>query len=152
MRIARDGTWFYRGSPIGRKPLVKLFASALRRDDEGGYWLVTPVERGRIEVEEAPFIAVELSQRGDRQAQVLAFRTNLDDWVEAGPEHPIRVDVDRATGAPRPYILIRDRLEALILRSVFYEMVDLAVEQWNDGQQSLGVWSNGTYFPLGTLG
>ena len=85
MRIARDGTWYYRGSPIARKPLVKLFASVLKRDAQGDYWLITPVERGRIEVEDAPFTAVELATAGSGPEQVLSFRSNLDEWVEAGP-------------------------------------------------------------------
>jgi hypothetical protein len=92
MRIARDGTWFYHGSPIGRKPLVKLFATVLRREENGEYWLVTPAERGRVEVEDAPFIAVELAVEGSGREQVVRFRTNLDDWTEAGPERPIRIE------------------------------------------------------------
>ncbi len=90
IRIARDGTWFHEGGPIRRIELVKLFASVLRRDDAGGFWLVTPVERGRIIVEDTPFVAVEMTASGNGDEQVLSFRTNLDEWVEAGPEHPIR--------------------------------------------------------------
>ena len=103
MRIARDGAWFYRGSPIGRLPLVKLFASVLRREADGSYWLVTPAERGRIEVEDVPFLAVELTVAGEGRGQQLIFRTNLDDIVTAGPDHPLRVET-AASGEPAPYI------------------------------------------------
>jgi len=152
MRIARDGTWFYHGSPIGRKPLVKLFASVLRRDDDGTYWLVTPVEKGRIEVEDAPFVAVALTVEGAGRDQRLRFRTNLDDEVVAGPDHPIRVSENPETGEPAPYVLVRDRLEALIARSVFYDLVALGVEEERDGETLFGVWSEGRFFPLGRLG
>lgn len=151
IRIARDGTWFYLGSPIGRKPLVKLFSTVLRREDDGSFWLVTPVERGLIEVEDAPFTAVELQVEGTGRNQVLRFRTNLDDWVEAGPDHPIRVETNPATGEPSPYILVRDRLEALILRPVFYQLVEIGEETEEGGTPRLGVWSKGTFFTLGSL-
>src|SRR5271165_3410159 len=107
MRIARDGTWFYRGSLIGRPALVKLFASVLRREPDGRYWLVTPAERGRIEVEDVPFLAVALSVRCEGREQQLIFRTNLDDIVTAGPDNPLRVET-AANGEPAPYILVRD--------------------------------------------
>lgn len=151
IRIARDGTWFYLGSPIGRKPLVKLFSTVLRREDDGSYWLVTPVERGLIEVEDAPFTAVEMQVEGTGRDQVLRFRTNLDDWVEAGPDHPIRVETNAATGEPSPYILVRDRLEALILRPIFYQLVEIGEETEEGGTPRLGVWSKGTFFTLGSL-
>ena len=147
MRIARDGTWFYHGSPIGRKPLVKLFASVLRREADGQYWLVTPAERGRVEVEDAPFTAVEMKVVGDGRGQVVSFRTNLDDWVEAGPDNPLRIRAGEDRSGPRPYVLVRPGLEALILRPVFYELVGLAVPG-ADGKAELGVWSKGAFFPL----
>lgn len=150
IRIARDGTWFYHGSPIGRKPLVRLFSTVLRRAPDGTYWLVTPAERGRIEVEDAPFTAVALEARGAGRAQDLVFRTNVDDEVTAGPGHPIRV-ADR-DGEPRPYVTVREGLEALILRSVFYQLVDLATERKEDGKPVLGVWSDGAFFALGARG
>ena len=153
MRIASDGTWFYRGSPIGRKPLVKLFSTVIKRDDHGDFWLVTPVERGRILVDDAPFTAVELAVSGSGEDQVLRFRNNVDDWVEAGPDHPIRVETNPETLEPRPYIMVRDRLEALILRPLFYELVELSVERTaGPGGQGneLGIWSNGVFFPLGS--
>ena len=148
IRIAADGTWFYRGSPIGRKALVKLFATVLQRDSAGDYWLVTPVERGRVTVDDAPFVAVEMSAEGHGKDQVLRFRTNVERWVEAGPENPIRVAEAPDNGEPRPYILVWDRLEALILRPVFYHLVDAAVEERHHGRNTVGVWSNGIFFPL----
>jgi hypothetical protein len=153
LRIAQDGTWFYHGSPITRKPLVKLFASVLKRDPSGEYWLQTPAEKGRIQVDDAPFVAVEVNASGKGREQELHFRTNLDEIVTAGPEHHIRVMTDAASGEPRPYILVRDGLEALIARSVFYELVELGVEDTvGDGvEKQLGVWSGGTFFPLGRL-
>jgi uncharacterized protein len=141
MRIARDGTWYYLGSPIGRKPMVKLFSSVLRRDDDGCTYLVTPVEKLRIKVDDAPFVAVELAA----QDGMLAFRTNVDDVVTADAAHPIRVEIDPQTDEPTPYILVRGRLEALIARPVFYELVEMAEQR--DGV--LGVTSAGTFFPIG---
>jgi hypothetical protein len=155
MRIARDGTWFHHGTPIGRLPLVKLFSTVLRRDDAGDYWLVTPAERGRITVEDVPFVAVEVRAEGAGEGQTLSFRTNLDDWVTAGPDHPIRIAESAREGdlseSPAPYILVRDRLEARIGRSIFYELVELAVERPSPQGNELGVWSERTFFPLGML-
>ena len=150
IRIGRDGTWTYRNSEIGRKALVKLFSTVLRRDSDGDYWLVTPVERCRVAVEDAPFVAVELSVTGTGAGQTLRFRTNVDDWVEAGPNHPIRVALDPDSGEPRPYIQVRDRLEALILRPVYYELVELGVERAEPGRSPFGVWSKGAFFSLGS--
>ena len=156
MRIARDGTWFYRGSPIGRKELVCLFASVLKRDPDGAYVLETPVERGRIEVEDAPFVAVEMFWRdcADPFAanpvprRCLTFRTNLDEMVTADADHPIRVAIDPKSREPRPYISVRPGLEARINRAVFYELVALAQPETVDGRQVLGVWSEGVFFPI----
>ena len=150
MRIARDGTWFYHGSPIGRKPLVKLFASVLRREADGSFWLVTPVERGRVEVEDAPFTAVELAVEGAGRDRVLRLRTNLDEWVDVGADRPIRLEAGDARSGPRPYVLVREGLEALISRPVFYELVALA-EPKGEGGQELGVWSQGAFFPLAAV-
>ena len=146
IRIARDGTWFYHGSPIGRKPLVRLFASVLRRRDDGAYWLVTPVERGTIEVEDAPFVAVLCDVEGAGRAQRLRFTTNLDESVVAGADHPIRVAGDAES--PSPYLLVRPGLEARIARSVYYQLAELAVEGPHRGRDSFGVWSDGVFFPL----
>ncbi|MGE0715024.1 MAG: DUF1285 domain-containing protein [Alphaproteobacteria bacterium] len=152
MRIGRDGTWYYRGTPIGRKPLAKLFSTVLRRDAEGGYWLVTPVERGRIAVDDAPFVAVAMETSGDGADRTVTFVTNLDHIVAAGPEHPIRVAIDRDTGEPRPYVMVRDGLEALILRPVFYDLVEAGEEREVDGERVLGIWSGGTFFTIGPTG
>lgn len=153
MRIARDGTWYYQGSPINRKELVCLFASVLKREPDGGYVLETPVERGRIDVDDAPFIAVEMVWRdcdcGDgTPRQCLAFRTNLDQIVTANAEHPITVHLDPVTREPRPYITVRPGLEARINRAVFYEMVALAERETVGGRDLLGVWSEGVFFPI----
>lgn len=148
LRIARDGTWYHEGAPIRRLALVKLFASILSRDDAGDYWLKTPVEEARITVEDAPFVAVELAVEGTGREQVLRLRSNIDEWVEAGPEHPIRVERDPESGEPRPYVTMSRGLEALIARSVFYELADLAVPDPKTPER-LGVWSKGAFFPLG---
>lgn len=151
LSIRRDGTWFYRGSPIGRKPLVKLFASVLWRDDAGGYWLVTPAEKGRIEVEDVPFVAVEASITGAGREQTVTLRTNLDEIVTVDRGHPLRVENDPLTGAPAPYVRVRDRLEARLARPVFYELVERGEERIESGARILGIWSSGEFFRLGTL-
>ena len=150
IRIARDGTWFYHGSPIGRKPLVRLFASVLQRDDDGRFLLVTPVEQGLIDVDDAPFTAIAMSVSGAGRTQRLSFRTNLDDEVTADAAHPIRVVEDPATREPSPYVRVRGRLDALILRPVFYELVELATTERVDGAETFGVWSGGSFFPIGS--
>ena len=147
MRIARDGTWFYLGTPIGRRPLVKLFASVLKREGDA-YFLVTPVEKVGIKVDDAPFVAVDFTVAGEDAAQVLTFTTNVDDTAEAGEGHPIRMTTDPATGEPAPYILIRRNLEALIDRKSFYRLVDLGTAHVIDGVAQFGIWSGGTFFPF----
>ena len=161
MRIARDGTWFYHGSAISRKPLVRLFSTVLRREADGGYYLVTPVERLRIAVDDAPFTAVEMFVEGAGRDQSLSFRTNVDDIVGLDAAHPLRVVVDAENGQPAPYIRVRDNLEALIVRPVFYDLVDLglAANSPGGGQVAgqtgpengtmIGVWSAGEFFELG---
>ncbi|MEX0310285.1 MAG: DUF1285 domain-containing protein [Tateyamaria sp.] len=143
MRIARDGTWFYQGTPIGRPGLVKLFSSILKRED-GKYFLVTPVEKVGITVDDAPFVAIDFEPTGDGPDQVLRFVTHVDDVAVAGPDHPIRVERDPETGEPSPYILIRADLEALIDRKSFYRLVDLGTH--HDGW--FGVWSSGQFFGI----
>ena len=145
MRIARDGTWFYMGTPIGRPRMVRLFSTVLRKDP-GEFVLVTPVERVAIEVEDAPFIAATVAVSGAGAGQVLTFTTNVGDVVTADAAHPIRVIENPETGEPSPYVLVRGGLEARLARPVFYELADLAVER--DGV--LGVHSGGAFFPLGT--
>ena len=150
MRISRDGTWHYMGSPIGRKPLVKLFSSVLKRDEAGDFWLVTPAEMCRITVEDAPFAAVEMTVEGRGRGQALIFRTNVDEIVTAGSDNPVRVEIDPDTGEPALYVMIRDGLEALITRSVFYDLVELAVVREQAGVSVMGVWSDGAFFGIGS--
>jgi hypothetical protein len=155
--IKRDGTWLYRGTPINRKELVCLFSSVLRREEDGSWWLQTPAERGRIEVEDAPFTAVELDWTGDGRHQVLSFRTNIDEVVTAGPDHPIRVSHDLITCEPTPYLLVRPGaaphlgIEARINRATYYELVALAVPEWVGNKRLLGVWSQNQFFSLGEM-
>ena len=150
MRIAADGTWFYQKTPIGRMPLVKLFASVLRREGDGSFWLVTPAERGHVVVEDAPFIAVAVDKQGAGREQALIFRTNLDEIVTAGPEHPLRVET-AADGTPAPYILVRPGLEARLARPVFYELAELGHQERVAGEEQFGVWSSGMFFRLGEI-
>jgi uncharacterized protein len=145
MKIRADGVWFYGGSPIGRMPLVKLFSSVLRKDEDGKHYLVTPAEKVDVAVDDAPFLAVEVEVRGSRREQHLTFRTNVDDIVAAGPDHPIRFEVEPGSEGLKPYLLVRGRLEALVTRALYYDLVELAVEEAGDG---LGLWSGGAFFPL----
>lgn len=142
MRIARDGTWFHAGSPIGREAMVRLFSTILRREPDGSFVLVTPVEKLDIDVEDAPFVAVEMRREGEGRTARLAFRLNTGDLVVAGREHPLRFEPDGE--ALRPYLRVRAGLEALVGRSVYYDLVDLALAE--DGEP--GVWSDGVFFPL----
>ncbi len=144
MRIARDGSWHYLGTPIGRKPMVRLFSTILRRDDDGKYYLVTPVEKVGITVDDAPFLAVEMTISGEGRDQVLTFRSSVDDLVTVDADHPIRVVIDTDTEEPSPYVRMRSNLDALISRAVFYDLVDLAED--HDGR--FGVWSSGHFFPI----
>lgn len=143
MRIARDGTWFHQGSPIGRLAMVRLFSTILRREPDGGYVLVTPVEKLDIAVEDAPFIAVEMKVEGEGRDARLAFRLNTGDLVNAGQDHPLRF-AERDDG-PRPYLHVRGGLEALVARPVYYELAAMALA--NDTSPP-GVWSDGAFFPL----
>lgn len=152
IHIARDGSWFYRGSSIGRMALVRLFSRILERDAEGQYWLATPAERGRIFVEDVPFIAVALEVRNLGARQRLIFHTNVDDIVTLDAAHPLRIAEDMVTRTPVPYILVRNGLEARLARSVFYELVDLGREEQLGSETSFGVWSSAKFFPLGRLG
>lgn len=149
MRIDRNGTWYYRGSPIGRAALVKLFSTVLRKDADGAHWLTTPVENGRIEVEDAPFIAVEMTAEGAGRDQVIRFRTNVDDSVTLDAGHGLRI-AEAEDGEPRPYIHVRKGLEARIARAVFYHLIERGEsDPANPGK--FGVWSSGQFFELGRL-
>jgi hypothetical protein len=148
MRIATDGTWYYQGSPINRSSLVRLFSTILRHDDDGCFYLVTPVEKWRIQVEAAPFIAIAVEKDESEGEQTLSFVTNVGDSVTANAQHPIRVDVDPNSGEPSPFILIRDGLEAKLSRSVFYQLANMAEEKNLNGQPTFGVESTGQFFAL----
>ncbi|TNE39127.1 MAG: DUF1285 domain-containing protein [Alphaproteobacteria bacterium] len=151
MRIARDGTWYYLGSPIGRKPLVKLFSGVLRLDPDDRYYLVTPVEKIGITVDDAPFLAVEMFQEGEGRDRVLSFRTNVDEYVIMDSDHLFRLEIDPETKEPSPYVLVRENLEALIARPVFYDLVNLANEEEIEGEKRFGFWSSGEFFELGLV-
>lgn len=143
MRIARDGTWYHQGSPIGRIAMVRLFSTILRREPDGGHVLVTPVEKLDIAVDDAPFVAVELKVEGSGSDAGLAFRLNTGDIVSAGPENDLRFEQHQ--DGPRPYLHVRGGLEALIARSVYYQLADIAIANDDD---PIGLWSGGAFFPL----
>jgi len=147
MRIAADGTWFYLKTPIGRPALVKLFASVLKREGDK-YFLVTPVEKCGIVVDDAPFLAVELDVEEGAQGRVLRFRTNVDDWVVCGPEHPLRFEPESGTGGLKPYLHVRRELWAKVTRALFFDLVDLGEERVIAGRAMFGVLSMGTFFPM----
>jgi hypothetical protein len=147
MRIAGDGTWFYLGTPIGRLPLVKLFASVLKREGDK-YFLVTPVEKCGIAVDDAPFLAVEMHAEAGTRGQVLHFRTNVDDWVACGPEHGLKFVTDPATQGLKPYLHVRRDLWAKVSRAVFYDLVELGEERMVDGTLMFGVSSMGRFYVM----
>ncbi|MGI9500594.1 MAG: DUF1285 domain-containing protein [Geminicoccaceae bacterium] len=150
MRIDWNGVWHHEGRPILRKPLVKLLASILRREADGSYWLVTPVERGRIEVEDAPFLIVELAVDGEGRDQIIRAKSSLDEWVTVGPDHPLRLRLPKTGPAsgPLPYVVIRPNLEGRLSRSVYYQLVELGDSHPQDGVPRYGVWSAGRFFVL----
>jgi len=148
LRIASDGSWSYLQSPIGRASLVKLFASVLRKDGDGRHYLVTPVEKIGIEVEDSAFLGVEMAVRGRGKRQDFVLRTNLDDVVTAGPEHPLRFVKDVQTGGLKPYLLVRGRLEARLTRALTYDLVELGQVEAIDGEEVFGVWSGGNFFAI----
>jgi len=147
MRIAGDGTWFYLKTPIGRPALVKLFASVLKREGDN-YYLVTPVEKCRITVDDTPFLAVELKIEDDAAGRVLHFRTNVDDWVACGPHHALRFEPEVATGGLKPYLHVRRDLWAKVTRALFFDLVDIGEEREIEGRAMFGVASMGTFFPM----
>ena len=148
MEIRQDGTWFYLGTPIGRMPLVQLFSTVLRKDADGKTYLVTPVEKVGIRVVDAPFLVVEMNVMGNDDQQVITFRTNVGDVVEAGPDHPLRFVDEDATGGLKPYVLVRGRLEALVARPVMYELIEHGEEIDIDGTPMFAVRSNGKIYPI----
>ncbi|WP_233356115.1 DUF1285 domain-containing protein [Henriciella aquimarina] len=149
MEIRADGSWWHEGGRINREKLVKLFSTILRKDADGSVWLVTPYEKVVVHVEDAPFMAIRVDRAGEAGAdQTLAFKTNVGDVVLAGPDNPIRVETDPETLEPSPYVLVRGRLEARLSRPVFYELAEMA-EPHPDDENTLGVWSKGTFFSIG---
>ncbi|WP_230980249.1 DUF1285 domain-containing protein [Oryzicola mucosus] len=148
MEIRADGTWFYLGTPIGRMPLVQLFSSVLRKDEDGKTYLVTPVEKVGIRVVDAPFIAVEMDVSGAGHDQVITFRTNVGDVVAVGPDRPLRFVDEDETGGLKPYVLVRGRLEALVARPVMYELVEHGEEIEIDGTVMFAVRSKGEVYPI----
>jgi len=152
LAIAADGVWFYGGSPIGRMGLVKLFASVLRKDADGRHYLVTPAEKVDVAVADAPFLAVEMEVKAEGRAQELIFRTNVDDIIVASARHPLRFAVEAAAGGLKPYLLVRGRLEALVTRALYYDLVELALDTAAAGARDPGLWSSGTFFALPQTG
>lgn len=148
MEIRSDGTWFYLGTPIGRMPLVQLFSSVLRKDEDGKTYLVTPVEKVGIRVQDAPFVAVEMNVSGSGEDQVMTFRTNVGDVVEAGPDHELRFADEAETGGLKPYLHVRGRLEALLSRPVMYELINHGEEIPVSGRTMFAVRSKGKVFPI----
>ena len=148
MRIRADGTWLYQNSPIGRQAMVKLFSRILRKDADERTYLVTPVEKVDVAVEDAPFLAVEMEVENPGKAQSVLFRTNVDDVVRCGPQHPLRFSLERGSGGLKPYVLVRGRLEALVTRALYYDLVELAEARTADSREELGIWSGGSFFPL----
>lgn len=151
MEIRADGSWWHEGTRIGREKLVKLFATILRKDEDGETYLVTPYEKVIVRVEDAPFLAIRVDRAGEAGPdQTLAFTTNLGDVTLAGPGTALRVEIDGETGEPAPYVLVRGRLEAKLTRATFYELVDMAEPSAAD-DKLLGVWSQGVFFEIGRI-
>jgi uncharacterized protein len=148
MAIRRDGLWMYQGSPIGRKPLVKLFSRVLRKDADGKHYLVTPVEKVDVVVDDAPFLGVEMEVTGTGANQDITWRTNVDDVVRCGPDHPLRFEAEAVAGGLKPYVRVRGRLEALVTRAVYYDLVELAVTETIAGREVFGVWSGGRFWEM----
>ena len=152
MLIKADGSWWHEGSRITRRGLIDLFASILRKDEDGETYLVTPVEKIKIEVERGHFVAVRVDVEGEGEAQRVFFTTNLDEVIEAGEQNPIRVETDSVTLEPAPFVTVRGRLEASLNRPVFYELVEKAVERDTPEGKQLGIWAGRQFFPLGPAG
>lgn len=149
LKIGADGTWYYQNSPIHRQPLVRLFASVLRKDADGRTYLVTPAEKVDVAVEDAPFLAVEMEVQDPGGAdQQLIFRTNVGDVVRCGPENPLRFELQEPAGGLKPYVRVRGRLDALLTRALTYELVELAVDEVRGRAREVGVWSGGAFFGM----
>ncbi len=152
MEIRKDGRWFYQNGPIERPAMVKLFSRILRRDPDGSYWLVTPVEKCPVQVEDAPFAAVLMDVQIHGEMQVIRFETNAGDIVTVDREHPLRFVQDPSSGALKPYVRIRGRLDALVVRGLLYDLAEIGCCKMHDGSQWFGVWSSGIFWPMGKAG
>ena len=150
MKIDREGRWFFMNSPIGREKMVKLFSKVLRLDQDGHYYLVTPVEKIRLEVVDKPFLIIDFKIAGKGRNQIISFETNTKDIFLLDKEHPLRVEHKKHTNEPSPYVLVRDNLEGLISRNIFYKLVDISEYKNSQTQEDLGVWSRNTFFSIGS--
>ncbi|MDL0429556.1 DUF1285 domain-containing protein [Marinobacter sp. TBZ242] len=150
--VARDGQWLYQGTPIAREAIVRLFSTILRREDDGHYYLLTPVEKWRISVEDAPLIAHSLQASGEGREQVLSVTTNTGETIEIGEEHPLHVGTYEGTDEPRPVVKLRHGTEARLVTAAYYDLADLATEGQADGETAIGVWSNGNFYKIAAKG
>jgi hypothetical protein len=150
--ITRDGQWLYQGAPIAREATVKLFSTILRREDDGHHYLVTPVEKWRIQVEDAPLLAHSLARKGEGAGQVLSLTTNVGEVLEIGPEHPLAVSQYPNSDEPRPVVYVRHGIEARLVTAAFYELADLVEEQHDNGETQYGVLSHGKFWKIGQGG
>lgn len=151
IRIDQAGVWYYNGTPIGRKEMVCLFASILVRAEDGVYWLISPTEMGRIDVEDAPFVVTEMFTHGEGEDQFISFRTNVDKVITISEDIPILMKPSPVTGAMTPYVMMPDAIEARIERAVYYDLVERGTALELDDEDIFGVWSSGSFFPLGSL-
>ena len=150
--IARDGQWLYQGNPIGREAIVRLFSTILRREEDGHYYLVTPVEKWRITVEDAPLLAHSLQATGEGREQVLSVTTNTGETIEIGEEHPLQIGTYEGTDEPRPVVNLRNGIEARLVTAAYYDLADLVTEESIAGETAIGVWSNGNFYKIGANG
>jgi len=148
MKISRDGKWYFMNSPIGRERMVRLFSKVLRYDDDGNYYLVTPVEKIKLEVEDKPFLVIDFRIDNIGKDQIIYFETNTNDIFQLNTDHPLRVTVNKTSNEPSPYVLVRSNLEGLISRNIFYKLVDISVNETINGITRQGIWSNNSFFSL----
>lgn len=151
IRIDRNGLWYYQGTPITRKSMIKLFSKVLKKDSNGEYWLITPYERGRIEVDDVPYLAEELHNKGHGKSQEINFRTNIDEKIPLGPDYSLWLEFNKYSGVQLPYIETGKGLSARLKRSVFYQLVELGEVREVKGDLCLGVWSRDKFFSLGNI-
>lgn len=152
MRIDRNGQWWFKGKLIEREALVKLFSSLLRREEDGEYYLISPVEKWRIQVEDTPLLAHSLGVSGQGEQQALTLTTNVGEILAIGADHPLQIDTYPGTGEPRPLITVRHGVQARLVTAAYYELADLAVERLIDGERVVGVFSKGNFYKLASNG